>query len=157
MQRASLSLLKNCVGGASLLETSLQRALASSYTTLSSSTGSSSSSLPTPAVRPGLLSSLSSSGPCGVKGIRFAGDYKPEVPGNTVDNWTELRASWNKERASSLGTNYYLNVAVMGFAYWLNEAYYFPPRTLYVGALVFFALYVRKAYFSTPYAFKHEY
>ncbi|KAG2451325.1 hypothetical protein HYH02_003930 [Chlamydomonas schloesseri] len=157
MQRASLSLFKNCVGGAGQLEASLQRALASSFSTLGSSTGSSSSNLPTPAVRPGLLSSLSSSGPCDVKGIRFAGDYKPEVPGDTVENWNQLRASFNKERASSLGGSYYLNIAVMGFAYWLNEAYYFPPRTLYVGALVFFALYVRRAYFSTPYAFKHEY
>ncbi|KAG2501652.1 hypothetical protein HYH03_000156 [Edaphochlamys debaryana] len=154
MQRQTLSLLRNCVAGsgAAQLELSLQRALAS-WT----SSGASASSLPTPAARPSLLSSLNNSGPCSPPGVRFASDLKPEVEGNTVDNWAEMRATFNKERASSLGGSYYTNVLVMGFAYWLNDSYYFPSRTLYIGALVFFALYVRKATFASAIESKPDY
>ena len=46
---------------------------------------------------------------------------------------------------------------MMGFAYWLNDSYYFPARTLWVGALVFLLLYVRKGFFTTPMSFKSNY
>ncbi|GLC40642.1 hypothetical protein PLESTB_000037300 [Pleodorina starrii] len=154
MQRTSLSLLRSYAGGAFSLEASLQRAAAVS--SLINGAGSC-SALPTPAVRPSLLSCLKISESCFSKGVRFAGDYKPDVPGNTIDNWSALRASFDTEQPNSLGGNYYLNVLVMGFAYWLNDAYYFPPRTAYIGALIFFCLYVRKGFFSTPLAHKHDY
>ncbi|PNH01908.1 hypothetical protein TSOC_012160 [Tetrabaena socialis] len=157
MQRASLSLLRSAIGGSAQLEVPLQRTLAASFSTSGSFGPSSSSATPSPAVRPSLLASLGSTGLCSPQGVRFHGDLKPEVRGDAVGNWSEMRASFNKERPSSLGGSYYSNVLVMGFAYWLNEAYYFPPRTLYIGALVFLLLYVRKAFFSTPMAFKHEY
>ncbi|KXZ55693.1 hypothetical protein GPECTOR_2g1243 [Gonium pectorale] len=152
MQRASLSLLRSCLAGPLPLEASLQRALTCSLSTV---TGAGSGS--TASVRPSVLFGLTNAKSCAVSNVRFAGDYKPAVPGNTIENWSKLRDSFNKERPSSLGGNYYANVLVMGFAYWLNEAYYFPPRTIYIGALVFFCLYVRKAFFSTPLAFKTEY
>ncbi|GIL92673.1 hypothetical protein Vretimale_19449 [Volvox reticuliferus] len=155
MQRTSLSLLRSYAVGTLSLESSLHRAAALGSLVSGAGNGS---SLPTPAVnRPSLLSSLEVSTRCSSKGVRFAGDYKPDVPGNTIDNWNTLRASFDKEQPNSLGGNYYLNVLVMGFAYWLNDAYYFPPRTLYIGALVFFCLYVRKGFFSTPLAYKHDY
>lgn len=76
--------------------------------------------------------------------FRFAGDYKPEVPGNAVDNWAAMRATFNKERPNSLGGSYYSNVAVFAFAYTLNDFYFFPARTQYLAAFVAFLLYVRR-------------
>lgn len=154
MQRATLSVLRNCIGGTAQLETTFQRALSCSYTTSSFGAAGNSSSLPTPALKPSAISGLAGSALLknsshGLGGLRFASDIKPEVPGNTVDNWAAMREDFNKERASSLGANYYLNVLTMGFAYWLNESYYFPPRTLYIGGLVFAVLYVRKGFFTT--------
>lgn len=80
--------------------------------------------------------------------VRHAGhDVKPEVPGNAIDNWAEMRLSHNKEKPNNLGGSYYMNVGIFGFAYLLNEAYFFPPRTVYVALFVFALLYVRKGNF----------
>lgn len=79
--------------------------------------------------------------------FRHAGDYKPDVPGNAVDNWAAMRATYDKEKPNSLGGSYYSNVAVFAFAYTLNDFYFFPARTQYLAAFVFFLLYVRRGSF----------
>lgn len=164
MQRASLSLLRSAAAAApAQLEAGLGKALGSSahlFSTASPPLGQQPASPALAGRTPALASLLllrhaQRSSP--QQQLRFAGNYRPEVPGNTVDNWTELRGAFGKERPNSLGGNYYANVLVMGFAYWLNDSYYFPARTLWVGALVFTLLYVRRSFFSTPLASQTEY
>lgn len=159
MQRAALSVLRSCAAApAGQLEVSLGKALGSSSLMFSSKSGPQQTPTHLAARCPLGISALLPSRAFGPQQqLRFAGDYKPELPGNTVDNWNALRGAFNKDKPSSLGGNYYANILVMGFAYWLNDSYYFPARTLWVGALVFTLLYVRKSFFTTPMAFKSEY
>lgn len=167
MQRATLSLLRSAVAAApaAQLEAGLGKALGSSTHLLSTSAAPLGQQQPrsspvlagrTPALAT-LLQHHAQQHASQQQQLRFAGDYRPEVPGNTVDNWTELRGAFDKDKPNSLGGNYYANVLVMGFAYWLNDSYYYPARTLWVGALVFTLLYVRRSFFTTPLSSKTEY
>jgi hypothetical protein len=159
MQRAALSVLRTCIAApASQIEMSLGKALGSNSLAFSSMSGPLQAPTHLAARCPMVISGLPPSRAFGPQQqLRFAGDYKPEVPGNTIDNWNALRGAFSKDKPSSLGANYYANILVMGFAYWLNDSYYFPARTLWIGALVFTLLYVRKSFFTTPMAFKSEY
>jgi hypothetical protein len=81
--------------------------------------------------------------------VRHAGhNFEPPLPGNTVDNWASMRQTFVKDKPNNLGSSYAVNVSVFAFAYTLHDMYFFPPRTLYLSALVFLLLYVRRAGFT---------
>ena len=159
MQRATLSVLRTCAAApASQLEVSLGMTLGSTSHMFSSTSGPQPTPTHLAARCPLGISALVPSRAFGPQQqLRFAHDFKPEVPGNTVDNWSSLRGAFSKDKPNSLGGNYYATILMMGFAYWLNDSYYFPARTLWVGALVFLLLYVRKGFFTTPMSFKSNY